>query len=259
MARCPDCDGPAVFGGGNGACGHCHGTGTEPDSMPFIAGLATFGLAHIEPDECSNCGGSGECPTCDGTGEVEQETSYSAPSSSDNGDSVTDHENSYSGGGSSYGGSDSYSSSGGGSISASDSLVGWFGAFLLIVFIIIGVVISFKALTDKNKEKGPPLVDISSTPPSKRPAMYVPAIRMPNENCVGLYLCTEENYNPKEWRVTSKTVSRTFDGGRTWHTLWGSETSRYIIRDMKAIDNREGTERSLRPGKRDIFLIIEEP
>lgn len=104
-----------------------------------------------------------------------------------------------------------------------------------------------------------PVVDISSTPPSQRPAMYVPAIRMPNENCVGLYLCTEDNYNPKEWRVTSKTVSRTPDGGKTWHTIWGSETSRYIIRDMKAVDNRVGTERILCPNKRDLFLIIEEP
>lgn len=88
MDRCPDCDSPAVFGGGNGVCGHCHGTGTEPDPMPFIAGLATFGLAHIELDECSNCGGSKQCPTCDGIGEVEQETSYSAPSSSGGGGGV---------------------------------------------------------------------------------------------------------------------------------------------------------------------------
>lgn len=70
MARCPDCDGPAVFGGGNGVCGHCHGTGTEPDPMAFIAAVATFGLAHVEPEVCNNCSGSKRCPTCGGTGEV---------------------------------------------------------------------------------------------------------------------------------------------------------------------------------------------
>lgn len=104
-----------------------------------------------------------------------------------------------------------------------------------------------------------PVVDISSTPPSQRPAMYVPAMRMPNENCVGLYLCTEDNYNLKEWRVTPKTVSSTFDGGKTWHILYDLRDAKsgLTIHNMEAIDNRVGTERSLLPNKRDIFLIIE--
>lgn len=245
MARCPDCysSGSAFFDIGDGKCASCCGTGKEHGALDQVADRLSHDFFSTPlGTDCYECHGSGKCQTCDGTGEVEQETSYSVPNSSGAGggggeDSSESSPADY---------SSSYSSSTR-SAPSSDSSVGWFGAFLIIIVLIIGAVVGFQKL---NKETGPPLVDISSTPPSQGPAMYAPAIRMPNQNCVGLYLCTERNYNPDEWRVTRKTVSHTFDGGKTWHTVW--ETSRYIIREMKAVESQ-------RPGERDVILIIEEP
>ncbi len=72
------------------------------------------------------------------------------------------------------------------------------------------------------------------------------------------YCCTADNYNPDEWRITPKSVSRTFDGGKTWLIIWELKgNSRYSIRRMEAMDSRSEVE-LLPPGERDIYLIIDE-
>ena len=75
-----------------------------------------------------------------------------------------------------------------------------------------------------------------------------------------LYFCTADDYNPDEWRVTSKTVSHTFDGGKTWLTVYKLEkTSRYTILRMEARgDVNPNGVNLLGPGERNIFLLIEE-
>jgi len=95
-------------------------------------------------------------------------------------------------------------------------------------------------------------------PQSQRPFLYRPAIELPNQKCDLMYFCTEDNYNPDEWRVTPKTVSHTFDGGRTWHTVQDYSGTPYVIRGMETMDSRSEVE-PLSPGQRDIYLIIDEP
>lgn len=166
-------------------------------------------------------------------------------------------ESSY-GGGSSYG--DSYGSGGGGgSYSSSNdrafSAIMWtiislpfVAAFLLMVYIGIA------------EEKGWPLPGVNCPTPLQKILAsrgIGSAIQTPRTGpqLTRMYFCTEENYKPDEWRVTPKTVSRTPDGGKTWHTIYSLK--KYTIRGMETRDTR-GVE-SLRPGERDIFLIIEEP
>jgi hypothetical protein len=66
MARCPDCDGPKVFGsGGDGKCDVCHGTGYGNPGSQFAAAISGG------ESKCYKCGGSGDCETCGGSGEVD--------------------------------------------------------------------------------------------------------------------------------------------------------------------------------------------
>lgn len=78
LARCPDCDGPAITPGldlGDGNCNWCHGTGES------ILGALASTLNIFDPErtaaKCTRCDGTGVCPTCDGLGEVEGESSFS--------------------------------------------------------------------------------------------------------------------------------------------------------------------------------------
>lgn len=71
MARCPDCDGPAIAPGldlGDGKCNWCHGTGES------VLGAIASSVVPIDPEreaaKCTRCDGSGVCPTCGGSGEV---------------------------------------------------------------------------------------------------------------------------------------------------------------------------------------------
>ena len=67
MAKCPDCDGEAVFSNdtGNGNCSACHGTGDELDPLSGF----TDALSGSE-QKCKTCGGSGNCQTCNESGTV---------------------------------------------------------------------------------------------------------------------------------------------------------------------------------------------
>lgn len=171
MGRCPDCysSGSAFFDIGDGKCANCYGTGDEQGILDQITDRVSHDFFGTPlGTDCHVCHGSGECQTCGGTGEVEPETSYSAPSSSDNGDSVTDYQSSCSGGdssysadssgGSSYGGGGSYSSSyssNGRSISVSDSSAGSCVGFLIVIVIvlIIGTVLFAPGYLDRKTDE----------------------------------------------------------------------------------------------------------
>lgn len=63
MEDCPDCDGTRVFGGGDGKCSDCHGTGRELDPLTaFTEALSG------QSQKCDTCDGSGVCQTCYGKG-----------------------------------------------------------------------------------------------------------------------------------------------------------------------------------------------
>jgi len=72
MARCPDCNGPAITIGsdiGDGKCSWCHGTGI---SVGKSIGRAFVPIPGADVS-CTNCDGGGKCQTCGGSGEVENE------------------------------------------------------------------------------------------------------------------------------------------------------------------------------------------
>jgi len=68
MAKCTDCDGTRVFGGGDGVCSECHGTGGTGNPLDALADA--INILSDETAKCHKCNGSGECTTCNGTGEV---------------------------------------------------------------------------------------------------------------------------------------------------------------------------------------------
>jgi len=60
---CPDCDSERAFGGGNGKCSDCHGTGLETNVFEALAESLSG-----QSQDCKSCNGSGECQTCYGKG-----------------------------------------------------------------------------------------------------------------------------------------------------------------------------------------------
>jgi hypothetical protein len=70
--KCPDCDGVRVFGGGDGKCSDCNGTGGGGILDCIAANIAPTAEAADELRECDTCNGSGVCQTCDGEGYIDE-------------------------------------------------------------------------------------------------------------------------------------------------------------------------------------------
>lgn len=122
----------------------------------------------------------------------------------------------------------------------------YIGAFLLaIALIVIAVGAANYLLDSANKVKTLP----------KRATGSVNQTQ-PNEYPLGVYLLTDTNYDPANWRLTPKCVFRSVDGGKTWIRFWElKQDSPEIISHIEARDRRSEVER-LPSGQRDIIIFI---
>jgi hypothetical protein len=124
------------------------------------------------------------------------------------------------------------------------------GSVILIIIILGSVGILVNAII-KDIQSGPkPNIFIERHAP-----WLIPQTK---PEILGVYICTDENYNPANYRVTRKSLSRTFNGGKTWKVLWElKKDSPKSIVCVKACRCRSSRE-ELPPGHRDIILFVKE-
>jgi hypothetical protein len=73
---------------------------------------------------------------------------------------------------------------------------------------------------------------------------------------LGIYIYTDENFNPNNYRVTKEKICRTFDGGKTWVVLFQvRKNSSEVINHMEACGCRSPKEK-LPPGYKDIIIFV---
>ena len=90
---------------------------------------------------------------------------------------------------------------------------------------------------------------------------YVETCGQHGRTSYALYLCTEDNYVPEDWRIDSdhKSVSHRFDKSKKWIKVWDVRPeSPYRVCRMEARDTRGGGAEWLGPNRRDIILVIDE-
>jgi hypothetical protein len=119
---------------------------------------------------------------------------------------------------------------------------------IIVILVIIGIIKPIVSVIIKEMQKEPK--------PNIFLERHAPWLikRQTESQVVGIYVYTDENYNPANYRVTRKSLSRTFDGGKTWTVIWKIENdSPKIIHCMKACKCRK-----LPPNHRDIIIFIKD-